>query len=158
MGIVNGATTPVARSGLALGIMLVAALWSFASQAAQLPCGHPDSPPTAAVTVRIEGWKEPLLVEEFKKFGRLHEYAYLDGPYYVPVVGKPEQPKIFKYWQFQKSFESTKDVIALDLTNSPGDGAYTLQIRNCTSSQTWEPIWKELLGVVDTKVGAERIN
>lgn len=125
---------------------------------AELPCGHPDSPPTAAVKVRIEAWKEPRLVEEFKKFGREGEYKYFDGPLYVPVAGKPEQPKIFKYWQIEKSFDAPTQFIAMDLSNAPGDGVYTLQIRRCATTQAWEPIWKSLMDVVDTKVVVERVN
>jgi hypothetical protein len=127
------------------------------AQSAQLPCGHPDSPPTASAQVKIEAWKEPRLVEEFKQFGRQGEYTYFDGPYYVPVQGKPEQPKIFKYWQIQKAFESPSQFIALDVSNAPGDGVYTLQLRHCGTSQAWEPIWKSLMEVVDTKIGVERV-
>jgi hypothetical protein len=138
-------------------IAFAAGLGAFPLQAAELPCGHPDSPPTAAAQVRIEAWKEPLLVEEFKKFGRQRDYIYFDGPYYVPVAGKPEQPKIFKYWQVQKSFESPAHVIALDLSNATGDGVYTLQIRRCATSQAWEPIWKDLMDMVNTRVGVEHV-
>jgi hypothetical protein len=143
--------TKAAAFLIALG---VSAASGTSAQAAQLPCGHPDTPPTASVQVRIEAWKEPLLVEEFKKFGRQRDYIYFDGPYYVPVAGKPERPKVFKYWQIQKSFESKTHFIALDLSNAPGDGVYTLQIRQCATSQAWEPIWKEWMQIVDTKVVA----
>ncbi len=127
---------------------------SSAQGAAQLPCGHPNTPATAEVKVRIDTWKEPLLVEEFKKFGKRGEYIYFDGPYYVPVPDKPNQPKAFKYWQIQKPFESPAQYIALNLTNAPGDNVYTLQIRHCGTATAWEPIWKEWMQIVDTKVVA----
>lgn len=142
------------RFAVAAG-MIAAALSPVA--AAELPCGHPDSPPTASAKVKIEAWKEPRLVEEFKKFGREGAYTYFDGPLYVPVAGKPEQPKIFKYWQIQKSFDQPTQFIALDLSNAPGDGVYTLQIRRCGTMQAWEPIWKSLMDVVDTKVVVEHV-
>jgi hypothetical protein len=125
---------------------------STAAQAAQLPCGHRDSPPTASTQVRIEAWKEPLLVEEFKKFGHQRGYLYFDGPLYVAVAEKPEMPRIFKYWHIQKAFESPAHFIALELSNSPGEGVYTLQISHCAPTQAWEPIWKEWMQRVDTNV------
>ena len=141
---------------IAAAVAMSAAALSSAA-AAELPCGHPDSPPAASAKVRIEAWKEPRLVEEFKKFGRESEFKYFDGPLYVPVAGKPEQPEIFKYWQIEKAFESPKHFIAMDLSNAPGDGVYTLQIRRCATAQAWEPIWKSLMDVVDTKVIVEHV-
>lgn len=149
--------TGLARRTQLAALMLATALGLASAQAAELPCGHPDAAPTAAVKVRIDTWKEPLLVEEFKKFGREGEYFYFDGPYYVPVAGKPEQPKAFKYWQIQKSFESPAHFIALNLTNAPGENVYTLQIRHCATAQAWEPVWKNWMEVVDSKVGVVRV-
>lgn len=143
----------VSKLTVAIAVMIGAS----SAQAAQLPCGHPDSPPTVAAKIKIEAWKEPRLVEEFKKFGRQGEYVFFDGPYYVPVAGKPEKPKIFKYWQIQKAFESPSKFIALDVTNSPGDGVYTLQLRHCATSQAWEPIWKNWMEIVDSKVVVEHV-
>lgn len=140
----------------ALAVGLCAASLGSAA-GAELPCGHPDSPPTAAAKVRIEAWKEPRLVEEFKKFGREGEYKYFDGPLYVPVAGTPEKPQLFKYWQIEKAFGSPTQFIAMDLSNAPGDGVYTLQIRRCGTTQPWEPIWKSLMDVVDTKVVVEHV-
>ncbi len=130
----------------------------MSAQPAQLPCGHPDGAPTATAQVRVEAWKEPRLVEEFKKFGRQSGYNYFDGPLYVPVAGKPEMPQVFKYWQIQKSFGSPLNLIALSLSNSPGNGIYTLQIRHCGAREAWEPIWQEWMQLVDTKVVVERVN
>jgi hypothetical protein len=127
------------------------------ARSAELPCAHPQTPPMASAKIKIEAWKEPRLVEEFKKFGRQADYVFFDGPLYVPVQGKPEQPKIFKSWQIQKAFESPAQFILLDVSNSPGDGVYTLQLYRCATSQAWEPIWKNWMEVVDTKVGVERV-
>lgn len=150
------ATGLVRRAQLA-ALALAGGWCAAAAQAAELPCGHPDAVPTAAAKVRIDSWKEPLLVEEFKKFGRQGEYFYFDGPYYVPVEGKPDQPKAFKYWQIQKSFESPGHFIALNLTNAPGENVYTLQIRQCATSQAWEPIWKNWMNIVNSKVGIAQV-
>ncbi|MGE3476551.1 MAG: hypothetical protein AB7H70_12170 [Rhodospirillaceae bacterium] len=135
---------------------LVAAA-SIGAQAAELPCGHPDSAPTASAKIKIENWKEPRLVQAFKQFGQQGDYVYFDGPLYVPVAGKPEQPKIFKSWQLQKSFESPAQFFILDVSNSPGDGVYTLRMYRCATAQAWEPVWKSLMDVVDTQVGVERV-
>lgn len=145
---------PRRLASLALAIGLTAA---SSAPAAQLPCGHPQTAPTASAQVKIENWKEPLLVEEFKSFGRQGDYIYFDGPLYVPVAGKPAEPKIFKSWQIQKAFESPSHFILLDLSNSPGDGVYTLQLYRCSTSQAWEPIWKNWMDAVEAKVGVERV-
>jgi len=148
------AVSKFARSTVA--IALAAGISTgLSAQAADLPCGHPNTPATAEIKVRIDTWKEPLLVEEFKKFGRQGEFFYFDGPYYVPVEGKPTQPKAFKYWQIQKAFESPAHFIALNLSNAPGDNIYTLQVRHCATATAWEPIWKTWMDVVDSKVGVE---
>jgi hypothetical protein len=126
-------------------------------QAAELPCGHPDSAPTASAKIKVEAWKEPRLVQEFRKFGRQGDYVYFDGPLYVPVAGKPEQPKIFKSWQIQKSFESPAQFFILDVSNAPGDGVYTLRMYRCATAQAWEPVWKSWMDVVDKQVGVEHV-
>lgn len=144
------------RSVVAL-MSMACAVAALSAGAAELPCGHPRTPPTASTQIKIESWKEPRLVEEFKNFGRQGEYTYFDGPLYVPVAGKPADPKIFKSWQLQKAFESPSNFIILDVSNSPGDGVYTLQLYHCATSQPWEPIWKNWMEIVDTKVGVERI-
>lgn len=136
---------------------LAAGMGTASAGAADLPCGHPDTAPTALAKIKIENWKEPRLVQEFKKFGQQGDYVYFDGPLYVPVAGKPEQPKIFKSWQIQKSFESPAQFFILDVSNAPGDGVYTLRMYRCATAQAWEPVWKAWMDVVDTKVGAERV-
>ena len=44
-----------------------------------------------------------------------------------------------------------------DDPRSTGDGVYTLQIRRCATTQAWEPIWKNLMDIVDTKVVVEHV-
>ncbi len=125
------------------------------AQSADLPCGHPDTAPTVSEKIKIENWKEPRLVQEFKKFGQDGQFVYFDGPLYVPVAGKPEQPRIFKSWQLQKSFESPSHFVILDVSNFPGDGVYTIRLYRCSTAQAWEPIWKGLVDVIDKRVGVE---
>lgn len=141
---------------LALAVVAGANLRKAA--AAELPCAHPQSAPTAAAKIKLEAWQEPLLVEEFKKFGRQGDFTYFDGPLYVPVPGQPEKPKIFKSWQLQKAFESPKQFILLDVSNAPGDGVYTLQLYHCATATAWEPIWKSWMAIVDTEIGVEPLD
>ncbi len=141
----------------AIALMAATGATLIGAQAAELPCGHPDSAPTVSAKIKIESWKEPRLVQEFKKFGQRGNYVYFDGPLYVPVAGMPEQPKIFKSWQIQKSFESPAQFFILDINNSSGDGVYTLRMYRCATAQAWEPVWKSWMEVVDTQVVVEHM-
>lgn len=146
-----------ARRTFALTLVAGMSAMFTAASAAELPCGHPDSAPTASAKIKIEAWKEPRLVQEFKKFGQQGDYVYFDGPLYVPVAGKPEQPKIFKSWQIQKSFESPAQFFILDVSNAPGDGVYTLRMYRCATAQAWEPVWRSWMDIVDKQVGVEHV-
>ncbi len=102
MGISSMSVTALAHRLKAAALVLTVganAASGRSAQAAQVPCEHPETSPTASVQVRIGAWKEQRLVGEFKKFGRQGDVIYFDGPLYVPVAGNPEMPKLFKYWQ-----------------------------------------------------------
>lgn len=128
------------------------------AMSADVPCGHPDSKPTALQRVKIEEWKEPRLIEEFRNFGRAGEYTYYDGPAYEPVPGKPGEPKIFKYWEIKKAFEAPDKFIALQVRNFPGDGVYTLEIFHCGTAQAWEGVWKSFMDKIDADVVVEKVS
>ncbi len=119
------------------------------------PCGHPDAKPTAVQRVKVEDWKEPRLIEEFRRFGRAGDYTYYDGPAYVP--DKPGQPKIFKYWEIKKAFEAPDKFIALQVRNFPGDGTFTVEIHHCGTAQAWEGVWKDFMEMIVTTVEAEPV-